>query len=115
MSETKRRCAVVTGANKGIGFATCKQLASEGINVVLTARDDKNGVEAVEKLKQLGLSDHVVFHQLDVTDSASISSLADFIRTKFGKLDILVNNAGHPGAIVNGDALAASGIEVYAL
>lgn len=85
------RYAVVTGANKGIGFEIVRQLASKGIVVVLTARDEKKGLEAVEKLKDYGLSDHVVFHQLDVSDPASTASLADFIKAKFGKLDILVN------------------------
>ncbi|WVZ03994.1 hypothetical protein V8G54_024800 [Vigna mungo] len=60
--------AVVTGANKGIGFAICKQLASNCFTVLLTAKDEKRGVEAVEKLKELGLPGHVVFHQLDVID-----------------------------------------------
>ncbi|XP_061340151.1 (+)-neomenthol dehydrogenase-like [Gastrolobium bilobum] len=108
MAEATKRYAVVTGANKGIGFAICKQLASNGINVVLTARDEKRGLESVEKLQELGLPGNVVFHQLDVTDSASIASLADFIRTQFCKLDILVNNAGIPGANVDGEALAAA-------
>ena len=67
-----------------------KQLASNGITVVLTARDEKRGLEAFEKLKELGLSGQVVFHQLDVSDPASVASLADFIKTQFGKLDILV-------------------------
>jgi (+)-neomenthol dehydrogenase len=84
------RYAVVTGSNKGIGLETVRQLASNGITVVLTARDEKRGLEAVEKLKQSGLSGQVVFHQLDVTDPASIASLAHFIKTQFGKLDILV-------------------------
>lgn len=87
------RYTVVTGANKGIGFEICKQLASKGITVVLTARDERRGLEAVEKLKQqLGLSDsdQVVFHQLDVIDPNSIASLANLIKTRFGKLDILV-------------------------
>jgi (+)-neomenthol dehydrogenase len=57
---------------------------------VLTARDEKRGHEAVEKLKECDLSDLVVFHQLDVTNPASIASLADFVKTQFGKLDILV-------------------------
>ncbi|KAJ1392618.1 Short-chain dehydrogenase/reductase SDR [Sesbania bispinosa] len=108
--EATKRYAVVTGANKGIGFAICKQLASNGITVVLTARDEKRGLEAVDKLKQLGLPGHVVFHQLDVTDPASIRSLADFIKTQLGKLDILVNNAGIPGAQVDSEALAAAGV-----
>ncbi|PRQ17765.1 putative salutaridine reductase (NADPH) [Rosa chinensis] len=80
---------VVTGANKGIGFEICRQLASNGILVVLTARDVKSGQEAVEKLKLSGLTD-VIFHQLDVTDATSIASLADFIESQFGKLDILM-------------------------
>ncbi|XP_061340149.1 (+)-neomenthol dehydrogenase-like isoform X4 [Gastrolobium bilobum] len=107
MAEATKRYAVVTGANKGIGFAICKQLASNGINVVLTARDEKRGLESVEKLKELDLPGHVVFHELDVTDPASVGSLADFIQTQYGKLDILVNNAGIPGAHVDGEALAA--------
>ncbi|KAF5464201.1 hypothetical protein F2P56_014295 [Juglans regia] len=109
MAEATKRYAVVTGANKGIGFETVKQLASNGIVVVLTARDEKRGLEALQKLQHSGLSDRVVFHQLDVSDPASITSFADFTKTQFGKLDILVNNAGIPGAIVDGDALAASG------
>lgn len=84
------RYAVVTGSNKGIGFETVKILASNGIKVILTARDEKKGNEAIEKLKEFGLSDNVTFHQLDVTDSASITSLVDFVNTHFGRLDILV-------------------------
>ncbi|KAJ0970082.1 hypothetical protein J5N97_022959 [Dioscorea zingiberensis] len=95
-----KRVAVVTGANKGIGLEIVKQLASNGVMVLLTARDVKRGTEAVEKLKESGLSD-VVFHQLDVADTSSIASLADFIKTQFGKLDILVNNAAINALIVD--------------
>ncbi|KAJ7950119.1 (+)-neomenthol dehydrogenase [Quillaja saponaria] len=109
MAEATQRYAVVTGSNKGIGFGICKQLASKGIKVVLTARDEKRGLEAVEKLKEISLAGHVVFHQLDVSDPASVTSLEDFIKTQFGKLDILVNNAGITGTTVDADALAASG------
>ncbi|KAL5796235.1 hypothetical protein ACOSQ2_001055 [Xanthoceras sorbifolium] len=108
MEEVTKRYAVVTGANKGIGFEICKQLASNGVTVVLTARDKKTGVEAVQKLKESGL-DNVIFHQLDVTDPASIEGLSNFIRNQFGKLDILVNNAGIAGISADDpDALAAS-------
>ncbi|KAG7990347.1 hypothetical protein I3843_02G022100, partial [Carya illinoinensis] len=103
MAQETKRYAVVTGANKGIGFEIVRQLASKGIVVVLTARDEKKGLEAVEKLKDYGLSDHVVFHQLDISDPASIASLADFIKAKFGKLDILVNNAGISGLKLEAD------------
>lgn len=85
------RYAVVTGANKGIGLETVKGLASNGIKVVLTARDVKRGYQAVEELKrEFGFSDLVVFHQLDVTDPSSVASLVEFVKIKFGRLDILV-------------------------
>ncbi|KAK6162388.1 hypothetical protein DH2020_002229 [Rehmannia glutinosa] len=90
MAELTKRYAVVTGANKGIGLEICRQLVSQGITVVLTARDEKKGLEAVEKLKGSCASDSVIFHQLQVTDLASIASLAQFIKSQFGKLDILV-------------------------
>ncbi|KAK6162364.1 hypothetical protein DH2020_002205 [Rehmannia glutinosa] len=116
MAELTKRYAVVTGANKGIGLEICRQLVSQGITVVLTARDEKRGLEAVEKLKGYGVSDSVIFHQLHVTDLASIASLAEFIKSQFGKLDILVNNAGLLGAMAGDDAQrawfeAASGTE----
>ncbi|KAK8557795.1 hypothetical protein V6N13_008180 [Hibiscus sabdariffa] len=98
MAEVTKRYAVVTGANKGIGLEICKQLAQKGIIVVLTARDEKRGLEALQSLKDSGLSDHLLFHQLDVADPESITSLADFVKKHFGKLDILVNNAGILGA-----------------
>ncbi|AET02069.1 putative oxidoreductase [Medicago truncatula] len=103
MTEASKRYALVTGANKGIGYGICKKLASSGVMVVLTARNEKRGLDAVESLKELGLSDFVVFHQLDVTDPTSVSSLVEFIKIQFGKLDILVNNAGVAGGIVNGE------------
>ncbi|XP_044477358.1 (+)-neomenthol dehydrogenase-like [Mangifera indica] len=99
-SSKTKLIAVVTGGNKGIGFEICKQLASNGISLVLTARDAKRGNDAVQKLRSFGLCD-IVFHQLDVTNAASVSSLAGFIETSYGKLDILVNNAGIVGSVTN--------------
>ncbi|KAI8027153.1 (+)-neomenthol dehydrogenase, partial [Camellia lanceoleosa] len=84
-----KRYAVVTGANRGMGLEKCRQSASNGVMVVLTARDEKKGTEALEKLKENGLSDLVVFHQLDVLDPSTIASLSDFIKTQFARLDIL--------------------------
>ncbi|KAF5451561.1 hypothetical protein F2P56_026659 [Juglans regia] len=94
---TPLRYAVVTGGNKGIGLGICRELASKGVMVVLTARDEKKGLEAVEQLikESASLSGHLVFHQLDVVDPLSVTSLADFIQTKFGKLDILVRFLTH--------------------
>ncbi|TYI62287.1 hypothetical protein E1A91_D10G233900v1 [Gossypium mustelinum] len=90
--------AVVTGANKGVGLEICKQLTQDGIMVMLSARDEKRGLEALESLKYSGLSDYLIFHQFDVADPESIASLTDFVKKQFGKLDFLVNNAGILGA-----------------
>ncbi|KAL6634823.1 hypothetical protein ACP70R_027494 [Stipagrostis hirtigluma subsp. patula] len=98
------RVAVVTGGNRGIGLEICRQLASSGVLVVLTARDETKGSRAVEELQKSGLAD-VIFHQLDVADRSSIEQLAEFVRTKFGKLDILVNNAAIGGTTIDPDRL----------
>ncbi|PWA67963.1 glucose/ribitol dehydrogenase [Artemisia annua] len=96
---SSKRIAVVTGGNKGVGLEICRQLADQVV-VVLTARDERLGADAVAKLHASGLQD-VIFHQLDVTDLASIASLENFIDGQFGKLDILVNNAGISSTIVD--------------
>ncbi|XP_075640343.1 salutaridine reductase-like [Castanea sativa] len=91
MAYTTLQFFTTNGGNKHDSWdkvGICQQLASNGVKVVLTARDVKRGNEAVDKLKTAGYSD-VVFHQLDVTDPVSISFLLDFIKTQFGKLDIL--------------------------
>ncbi|OIT21591.1 PREDICTED: (+)-neomenthol dehydrogenase-like [Nicotiana attenuata] len=103
-----QRIAVVTGANKGIGLEICRQLASKGIVVILTARDEKKGAEAIDILKECGLSNYVIFHKLDVTDPSTIAQLKDFIKARFGKLDILVNNAAVLGALMDKDVTITS-------
>nr|CAB3484225.1 unnamed protein product [Digitaria exilis] len=85
-----KRVAVVTGGNKGIGLEVCRQLAGNGVAVVLTARDEARGAAAVEKLRGDGLSS-VIFHQLEVTDARSVARLADFLKAH-------VNNAAVGGA-----------------
>jgi NAD(P)-dependent dehydrogenase (short-subunit alcohol dehydrogenase family) len=86
------RVAVITGANRGMGLETCRQLARRGARVVLTSRDPVKGEAAAEQLRAEGLE--VVTQPLDVTDQAAIRRLAGFIERDFGHLDILVNNAG---------------------
>ncbi|EHA8588078.1 (+)-neomenthol dehydrogenase [Cocos nucifera] len=89
---SKETVAVVTGANKGIGFALVKRLAELGLTVVLTSRDVTRGKAAIESLRAQGLD--IEFCQLDVGDSSSIMAFASWLRQGFGRLDILVNNAG---------------------
>jgi NAD(P)-dependent dehydrogenase (short-subunit alcohol dehydrogenase family) len=86
------RIAVVTGGNKGLGFEICRQLAAEGINVVLAARDRARGLRAVKTLQAQKLN--VIFHPLDVTDDESVGALGAYIADTHSRCDILVNNAG---------------------
>lgn len=87
------KIALITGANKGIGFETARQLAkSGGVHVLLAARDRAKGVDAALKLQGEGLDVEAL--TLDVTNTASIAAAAQEIDKKFGRLDILINNAG---------------------
>ncbi|KAL6517879.1 hypothetical protein OROMI_033580 [Orobanche minor] len=89
---TSNTIAVVTGANRGIGFEIARQLASHGLTVVAASRETSVGEEAVKVLQEGGLS--VVFHQLDIADPSSIEAFAEWTKGIYGGIDILVNNAG---------------------
>jgi NAD(P)-dependent dehydrogenase (short-subunit alcohol dehydrogenase family) len=90
MSEQK--VALITGANKGIGFETARQLGGQGIKVLIGARSEERGKEAESKLKNEGIDAEYI--HLDLGDAATHDSAAKYIGEEFGKLDILVNNAG---------------------
>jgi NAD(P)-dependent dehydrogenase (short-subunit alcohol dehydrogenase family) len=86
------KIALVTGATRGIGFETVRQLAVTGVHTILAGRDRAKAVDAALKLQAEGLPVEAI--ELDVTDDASLSAAADAVAKKHGKLDILVNNAG---------------------
>ncbi|KAL6903752.1 hypothetical protein ACP4OV_004565 [Aristida adscensionis] len=96
-NPSSKRIALVTGGNKGVGLETCRQLAAKGLRVVLTARNEARGLEAVEGIRRSAGDAEVVFYQLDVTDPSSAARLAEFVKDQFGRLDILINNAGISG------------------
>jgi len=91
MSE-KKTVALVTGANKGLGLETSRQLAVLGITVLLGARDLAKGEAAAAPLKAEGLDVRAV--KIDVDDRADHAAIASYIEKDFGVLDILINNAG---------------------
>jgi NAD(P)-dependent dehydrogenase (short-subunit alcohol dehydrogenase family) len=94
MSDTK--VALVTGANKGIGYEIARQLGAgagaDGLTVLVGARDPERGRAAAQRLAAEGVT--AVPIQLDVTDDASIAAAAKGIEEGYGRLDILINNAG---------------------
>ena len=72
---TKKRIALVTGGNRGLGFETCNQLAQLGLTVILTARDITKGKVASKRLNDKGLD--VMFYQLNVSEESHINRIAD--------------------------------------
>jgi NAD(P)-dependent dehydrogenase (short-subunit alcohol dehydrogenase family) len=95
MSE--RTIALVTGANKGIGYEIAAGLGALGWSVGVGARYDERRDTAVEKLRAAGVDAFGV--PLDVTDDASVAAAAGLIEERAGRLDVLVNNAGVTGGI----------------
>ncbi|MFE0464585.1 SDR family NAD(P)-dependent oxidoreductase [Kitasatospora sp. NPDC058965] len=95
MSETAGPAgavALVTGANKGIGYQVARQLGERGMTVVVGARDPGRGRGAAEELAAAGVDAHPVV--LDVTDPGTVRRAAGWVEDRFGRLDVLVNNAG---------------------
>jgi NAD(P)-dependent dehydrogenase (short-subunit alcohol dehydrogenase family) len=93
MSEAgEAKVALITGANKGLGLETGRQLGKLGYTVLLGSRDALKGEVAARVLREEGLSVRVV--KLDVGKQSDIDAAAAMIESEFGKLDVLVNNAG---------------------
>ena len=89
--QTTTRVALITGANKGIGFEVTRQIAKAGWTVLAGARNEELGRQAVAKLQAEGLDVRLVHLDLDAHETAT--SAAEYIRKEFGKLDLLINNA----------------------
>lgn len=91
--SSRKSVALVTGANKGIGFEIARKLtAVQDLTTILACRNVELGHEAADKLRRSGCSD-VVVHRLDITDVGSAKQLKENIAQEYGKLDILINNA----------------------
>jgi NAD(P)-dependent dehydrogenase (short-subunit alcohol dehydrogenase family) len=89
-SNDRRKIALVTGGNKGIGLAICQGLLRAGFEVILTARSIDKAKTAIETLQ----SDFVYPLVLDVADDRSIETAAVSVQQEFGQIDVLINNAG---------------------
>jgi len=89
--KERKKIALVTGANRGLGFETCRQLARLGLTVILSARDFTKGEVAAKQLVERGLD--VIFYELDVLNQSHMNRITHQIEQRFGRLDVLVNNA----------------------
>lgn len=90
--DSQTDVALITGANKGIGYETARQLGVRGLTVLASARDEARGKKATKALQEDGIDAR--FLQIDVTDETTIEAAAQHIKDEFGRLDVLVNNAG---------------------
>lgn len=91
MNDKAGHIALVTGANRGIGFEVCRQLASAGFIVLLTARDAKKAKAAADALRGSGRVEPLV---MDVANADSIADAAAEVAKQYERLDVLINNAG---------------------
>jgi NAD(P)-dependent dehydrogenase (short-subunit alcohol dehydrogenase family) len=92
MAPCVTRIALVTGANKGMGFEIARQLGKSGLLVLVGARNPALGQAAVERLRGEGVDGR--YPEIDLTEPATITAAAADIESQEGRLDILVNNAG---------------------
>jgi len=88
----EKKIALITGANKGIGFETARQLGQQGVKILLGARDREKGERAAEKLRREKIDASAIV--LDANDPVSIQTAAKEVEKEYGHLDILINNAG---------------------
>ena len=89
----EKQVVIVTGANRGLGFASCTLLAEKGYTVILTSRDKEKGVIATKKIQDLGHR-NIFFQELDVTKEKSCEHAIQNILKEHKRIDILINNAG---------------------
>jgi NAD(P)-dependent dehydrogenase (short-subunit alcohol dehydrogenase family) len=90
-SRLDGKTAVVTGANSGLGFQTCRQLASHGAHVVMACRDAKRGQDALERLRADVPEADAELRSLDLADLSSVQAFAERLD---GPVQLLINNAG---------------------
>jgi len=100
------KTVLITGANKGIGFETAKQLAQSGYFVYLGSREKAKGLDAINKLNELGIS-NVSLIEIDVTNIDSIKKAKQELENKTGSLDVLINNAGIAGELPQNISIGA--------
>ncbi|MEL6536914.1 MAG: SDR family oxidoreductase [Bacteroidota bacterium] len=86
------KVALITGANKGLGLETARQLGKQGIHIIAAARNTERLQGALESLKAEGITAHGV--QVDMADPSTFGAAVELVEKEYGHLDILINNAG---------------------
>src|ERR1700723_1161126 len=110
MAEAKKKIALITGANKGIGLETARQLGKLGVTVLVGARDLAKGEEAAEVLRGIGVDARAI--KLDIVNEADRVAAAKLIEKEFGRLDILINNAGVMLETLGGNSISKTSAKI---
>jgi NAD(P)-dependent dehydrogenase (short-subunit alcohol dehydrogenase family) len=110
ITSKQMKNVLITGANKGIGFETAKQLAQFGYYVFLGSRDKERGNEAVDRLKASGLT-NIELVNIDVSDPTSVMQAKKRLESKIEALDVLINNAAMTGE--QPQNISTADIELY--
>lgn len=107
----QKKVALITGANRGIGFETARQLGKKGVVVIIGARTSASAESAAQSLVDEGIEAYPL--ALDVNNAQDRKQAVEFISDRFGKLDILVNNAGvsGEGGITNAHTSSTTDLE----
>lgn len=92
MAKDNGKVAFITGANRGLGFETARELGEAGVTVILGARDEAKGKQAAADLENKGMK--AISVKFDINRLADHQAIYKFLEEKYGRLDILVNNAG---------------------
>ena len=90
----KGKVVVITGASRGIGLETTKDLLRQGATVIMGSRDENQAHKALESIQNNTHKSHCIFMHLDLTDYDNINKFVEEVKNKYGKIDILINNAG---------------------
>jgi carbonyl reductase 1 len=95
VKANERKRALVTGANRGLGFETARELFQRGFDVTITARDERKGRSALDKISREHAAGgaSLAFHRLDVADEESVAALGAALKSQGIRVDVLVNNA----------------------
>lgn len=92
MEKLTGKKAIVTGGNRGLGKAVALALAAEGVDVVITGRDEKTVKETVKELEGKGIQ--AAYSIFDVSNQKEVETEMEKLQNSFGSFDILINNAG---------------------
>jgi NAD(P)-dependent dehydrogenase (short-subunit alcohol dehydrogenase family) len=105
-----QKIAFITGGNRGLGFQTALDLKSSDTKIVIGSRDQRQGEQAVAKLRAAGVDADLL--KFDITNSADHQTAHDYFNSKYGRLDILINNAGIAGGTFPGTGPEHSAADV---